>query len=76
MKSISVKTSLLYLLAIVFLVGSCSEIEEEVDPNIPTNFGIRSDKSLSEYEAIATNVAPYNTNSYPDFNSILLFLIA
>jgi len=72
-KSVSVKTSLLYLLAILFLVSSCAGTEEELDPNIPTTFGIRSDKSLSEYEAVATNAAPYNTNSYPDFNSIVAF---
>lgn len=69
----STKTSLLYLLAILFLVSSCAGTEEEIDPSIPITFGIRSDKSLSEYEAVASNIAPYNTDSYPDFSSVVAF---
>ena len=36
-------------------------------------FGIRHDRSLSDYEAVATNQAPYNTSAYPDFGTVVNF---
>ncbi|MEM9983895.1 MAG: trypsin-like serine protease [Bacteroidota bacterium] len=36
-------------------------------------FGIRHDKSLLEYEAVASNAAPYHTANYPDFSSVVNF---
>lgn len=36
-------------------------------------FGIRHDKTIGEYEAVATNQAPYNTTDYPDFSPVVSF---
>lgn len=36
-------------------------------------FGIRHDRTLAEYEAIARNRAPYNTAEYPDFAPVVAF---
>lgn len=36
-------------------------------------FGIRHDRTLAEYEAIARNSAPYNTAEYPDFAPVVAF---
>ncbi|WP_255070547.1 trypsin-like serine protease [Lacihabitans sp. LS3-19] len=41
----------------------------------PQTFGIRNDKKLSDYEAIATNMAPYNTDEFPDFGSVVCIII-
>ncbi len=42
----------------------------------PQTFGIRNDKKLIDYEAIATNVAPYNTDEFPDFRSVVSIHVA
>jgi hypothetical protein len=44
--------------------------------NSPQTFGIRNDKKLSQYEAIAANVAPYNTSEFPDFRSVVSIHVA
>lgn len=41
----------------------------------PKTFGIRNDKKLSDYELIATNIAPYNTTEFPDFKSVVCIII-
>jgi V8-like Glu-specific endopeptidase len=41
----------------------------------PQTFGIRNDKKLSDYEAIATNRAPYNTEDFPDFGAVVCIVI-
>ncbi|MFK7969873.1 MAG: trypsin-like serine protease [Bacteroidia bacterium] len=67
---ISAKT-FLHLLLVCTIFASCRP--EEVDPDFPVTFGIRHDKSLAEYETIATNQAPYNSEDYPDFAPIVMF---
>jgi V8-like Glu-specific endopeptidase len=41
----------------------------------PQTFGIRNDKKLSDYETIATNATPYNTDEFPDFRSVVCIQI-
>lgn len=41
----------------------------------PQTFGIRNDKKLSEYEAIASNVSPFNTDEFPDFKSVVFIQV-
>lgn len=41
----------------------------------PQTFGIRNDKKLTDYEAIATNAAPFNTDEFPDFRSVVCIQI-
>lgn len=41
----------------------------------PQTFGIRNDKKLSDYEAIAANISPYNTNEFPDFKSVVFIQV-
>lgn len=36
-------------------------------------WGIRHDKTLADYEAVATNASPYNTAEYPDFSPVVTF---
>lgn len=82
MKAISLKsTSFIFLFLFLF---SCSK-EEDIEPEDDTieetinesennvTFGIRHDKTLLDYEKIATNTSPYNTLDYPDFSSVLNF---
>ncbi len=66
------------LLAACFIVFSCTTdnepFEEEEGNNNPPNtatttFGIRHDKALSEYEAIAANP----TNTMPSFEAVVMF---
>lgn len=47
--------------------------EEEPLPQSEAVFGIRGDLSLADYEAIATNNVPYNTDDYPDFTPVISF---
>lgn len=42
----------------------------------PQTFGIRNDRKLSDYEVIATNTAPYNTDEFPDFQSVVSIHVA
>ncbi len=44
--------------------------------NSPQTFGIRNDKKLIDYEAIASNVAPYNTSEFPDFRAVVSIHVA
>jgi len=44
--------------------------------NSPQTFGIRNDKKLGDYEAIASNEAPYNTDEFPDFRSVVAIHVA
>ncbi|MGB0605959.1 MAG: S1 family peptidase [Candidatus Latescibacterota bacterium] len=48
------------------------EAEEDVTSAVYT-FGIRHDRTLAQYEAVARNVAPYNTADYPDFAPVVAF---
>lgn len=61
-----------FILSSFFLFSCGSEEEEEAEPN-RTTFGIRADKSLSDYEKVASNVAPYNTDDIPSFSSVIAF---
>mgnify|MGYP002628503785 CR=1 FL=1 len=71
------KLSLKSLLLSSIFITSCA-YEEDIDPivdlgsNIQT-YGIRHDKSLSEYEAVGANNTPYNTSDYPNFSSVVNF---
>lgn len=75
------KLNLLTLKSLLFLfifITSCT-YEEDIDPLETDNrsstqtFGIRHDKSLSDYEAVGANSTPYNTTAYPDFSSVVSF---
>lgn len=56
------------LFAFLVLAISCSD-EDSLDQNHEITFGIRHDRSLSEYENIAAKSDP----SLPDFNSVVFF---
>lgn len=43
--------------------------------NSPQTFGIRNDKKLSEYETIASNISPFNSEEFPDFRSVAFIQI-
>lgn len=47
--------------------------EEGQEPQGEAVFGIRGDLQLADYEAVATNNAPYNTDDFPDFSSVVCF---
>ena len=51
-------------------------IEEIEEDSIGADhaFGIRHDRTLAEYEAIACNSAPYNTADHPDFTPVVAFI--
>lgn len=70
MNTFSVKQLLLLGLIIVFI--SCEE-DEPLFPDVSETFGIRHDKELVEYEAVATNQSPYDSEEYPDFASVVAF---
>ncbi len=60
-----------YFLILTILFYSCG-VEEEIDESSYSNettFGIRHDRSLSEYETIAANSDP----NKPDFSSVISF---
>lgn len=68
------------LVAIIILMitlVNCSESDDEdivIDENTSElTFGIRHDLKLSDYEEIASNTSPYNTDEYPDFSPIICF---
>lgn len=48
-----------------------SPLNSEIES--PITFGIRHDRTLDEYEAVATNQSPYNTDAYPDFSPVVAF---
>jgi V8-like Glu-specific endopeptidase len=41
----------------------------------PQTFGIRNDKLLNDYEAIASNKTPYDSSEFPDFSAVVCILI-
>lgn len=57
---------LLFAIAISFF--SCAK-EDPYDYDIPETFGIRHDRSLSQYEALASS----NDPALPDFNAVVFF---
>lgn len=58
------------LFSISITVFSCQQEEVfEPDIDIPSTFGIRHDKSLSDYEAIAAS----NSSDLPNFSSVVFF---
>lgn len=65
--------NLIYLFC--FFLISCGVtddvLEPSVDPEVIETFGIRHDKTLWQYEKIASNEAPFNTGDYPDFSSVV-----
>ncbi|MFY0608282.1 MAG: trypsin-like serine protease [Cyclobacteriaceae bacterium] len=66
----------LSILSMITLVN-CSDFDEE-DPVVDTRssentFGIRHDLTLADYEKIATNASPYDTDEHPDFSPIVAF---
>jgi len=60
-----------FILIIIFTISVFSSCEKETIYNIA--YGIRHDKTLSEYEDVATNNTPYNTIDYPDFSPVIMF---
>lgn len=60
------------LLTITLILSSCG-FDEEISNSEFSTFGIRHDKILSDYEKIATNTSPYNSNEYPDFSPVVAF---
>lgn len=63
------KFNLLMLFA--FAIVIFSSCEEETIYNMA--YGIRHDKSLAEYEEVATNNSPYTTDLHPDFSPVIMF---
>jgi V8-like Glu-specific endopeptidase len=57
---------LLYIFPLVFL--SC-EIEDDILPDFETTFGIRHDKTLTQYE----NLVSGNNSELPDFEPVVFF---
>ena len=63
------KIKLKYLpLLLLIIVASCSK-DEVVEPTAEQTFGIRHDKSLSDYENIASGGNP----NLPDFSTVVFF---
>ncbi len=65
-----------YALLSLVVLSSCNgggEEEENVNVETPTTFGIRHDKALTDYEEVAKNSSPYNTDDYPDFSTVVHF---
>ncbi len=60
-----------FLLLVTLLFSACRP--DGIFGSRASTFGIRHDKSLLEYEEVATNVAPYHTADYPDFSSVVNF---
>ncbi len=62
--------NLLYLLLFGFAIcfASCCD-NDTIEPTANETFGIRHDKSLSEYEAVAT----LKSDEYPSFESVVFF---
>lgn len=65
------------LIALLF-AASCGDKDSPTGPaddgrESPVTFGVRHDRTLEEYEAVATNQAPYNTAAYPDFSPVVMF---
>ncbi len=59
-----------FVLISVVLFAAC----EDGDLNeSPVTFGIRHDKTLNEYEAVASNTGEFSSTDYPDFSSVLAF---
>jgi len=55
------------------LLTSCEDDPEFFEPNSFETFGIRHDRDLNQYEAIAANSAPFNTSDFPDFSPVVAF---
>lgn len=70
MNTLSFKKLLFFGLVLSVVLTSCTS--DEMFSGEET-FGIRHDRSLAEYEKIAANVSPYNTEDYPDFSSVIQF---
>ena len=66
------------MLAIVFplvFITACGDFDDEdLAPESALAFGVRHDKNLSEYESVAANQSPYDTDDYPDFGSVVNFV--
>ena len=55
------------IILIAFIV-SCTTIRHK------RSFGIRHDKTIMDYELVATNKAPFDSDNYPDFSSVISFV--
>ncbi|MBN2892262.1 MAG: hypothetical protein JXL97_10365 [Bacteroidales bacterium] len=63
------RTYLFFVLVLALsLFNSCRQ-----DDIYNLAYGIRHDKTLDEYEAVAANSSPYNTADYPDFSPVVMF---
>lgn len=72
-KEFGLSRVLVYMLLSIFFV-SCAPYDDELPPNNSSlTFGIRHDLSLSTYNAIGQNAAPFNTADYPDFSPVISF---
>ncbi len=58
-----------FLIVFSIVLNSCKKDDTDIEPNEAVTFGIRHDKSLSDYEAIAVSSDP----SRPDFSSTISF---
>ena len=72
------RLSLAATMIFMLLLVNCSESDDEDvvigDENTAElTFGIRHDLSLDDYEEIASNISPYDTDEYPDFSPIICF---
>ena len=61
-----------FVFSSLFLFSCGAEEEEEAEPN-RTAFGIRADRPLSDYEKVASNQAPYNTDNFPSCSPVIAF---
>jgi len=61
----------LWLLAIAAAAFSSCQSDDSLQAM--DAFGIRHDKTLAQYETVATNAAPYNTGDFPDFSPVITF---
>ncbi len=60
-----------FILVVVLLLTAFSSCKKDTIYN--QAFGIRHDKTLADYEQVATNVTPYDIGNYPDFSSVVFF---
>lgn len=59
---------ILFLLFIAFTFTACQK-DDIIEPNSEVTFGIRHDKSLSDYEDIATRTS----SEFPNFSAVIAF---
>lgn len=71
MMIVFIKRAQWLLLLAATLVFTACQPDDILTPE--DTWGIRHDRTLDEYETVATNATPYNTSNYPDFSSVVFF---